>query len=160
LATPYSREVRITSSGPQLVERKLHKVRRETRTRVDREANVELHEYRDVGIWQCVSYVAIKKGSITKRILLATGVVTGGAAIAFATGGLGIVGAGLAAKLALGTGAGSGLAFGAGGALPEDDRLNNYRKGERLTDFETQEPLTDWLLARAVPLSPTGPGGP
>jgi hypothetical protein len=152
--------VRLTPSGPQLLERQLLKIRRDRRVRVDDEAAVERHEYQDVGIWRCVSFEATRKASITKRALFATGALSGAVTIAFVTGGLGIVGAAVAAKIALGAGAGSGVAFGAGGALPSGDRVENYRKGKRLTEFESQEPLTDWLLEREVPLARPGPGAP
>jgi hypothetical protein len=89
-----------------------------------------------------------------RRALFGIGVVTGAAAVSFATGGLGLIPAATAASVALGTGAASGLAFGAAGTTPSQDRPENYMKQELLRDYEAEEPLTDWIIELQVPLPP------
>jgi hypothetical protein len=99
-----------------------------------------------------MQYRGKKKMSKAKRALFGAGAVTGVACIAFATGGLGLLAAPIALKVALGTGAFSGVSFGAGGAIPADERPENYKKGSFVREFEMTEPLMDWRIKKSVPL--------
>jgi nucleoside phosphorylase len=123
-----------------MVECNLLRTRREHRAQ-----SGGLREYRDVAICMCTSYRGRRRRSIAKTILFGAGAATGLATIAFATGGLGLVGAAIATKIALATGATSALAFGGAGNLPSRLRFDDYVRGELLNRFETEEPLTDWI---------------
>lgn len=99
-----------------------------------------------------MQYRGKKKAPLAKRALFGAGMAAGVAAIGFATGGLGLVAAAVAAKITLGTGAFSAVSLGAGGAVPANERFENYKKGSFVHEFEMSEPIMDWRIQKSIPL--------